>query len=260
MSIILQFARSFPKSSERNKSIMFALITGASGGIGFAIARHLAAEGYALLLHYHRNEEAAIKLKNELRRDYEQAFQIVQADLSEEDGVHDLVMRVDQEPDVIVHNSGMSDVGLLTDMTDAKVQKMVQLHVTAPMLITKALLPGMISKKKGNIVVISSIWGLQGASMEVVYSAVKGALNAFVKALAKEVSPSGITVNGIAPGIVATNMLDHLSPQEQATLCESIPMGRFGKPEEIAKLAVFLTSGQTPYLNGEIISVDGAWS
>lgn len=237
----------------------FALITGASGEIGSAIARHLAAEGYSLNLHYNRNEEAAIRLRDGLRREYGQIFETVQADLSLEDGAEHLVGSIHHVPDVIVHNSGASYVGLLTDMTDAEVQKMVQLHVTSPMLLTKALLPVMISKKSGNIVVISSIWGLRGASMEVVYSTVKGALNSFVKALAKEVAPSGISVNGIAPGVISTKMLDDLSEQDQSSLREDIPMGRFGKPGEIAELAVFLTSGKAPYLNGEIISVDGAW-
>lgn len=237
----------------------FALITGASGEIGSATAQYLAGEGYSLYLHYHRNEEAVVRLRDGLRGDGGQTFEVIQADLSVEDGVEHLVKSIHHPPEVIVHNSGASYVGLLTDMMDDEVRKMIQLHVTSPMLLTKALLPSMISKKSGNIVVISSIWGLTGASMEVVYSAVKGALNSFVKALAKEVAPSGISVNGIAPGVISTKMLDHLSEQDKAALCENIPMGRFGKPREIAELVTFLTSGKVPYLNGEIISVDGAW-
>lgn len=238
----------------------FALITGASGDIGSAIARYLAAKGYSLYLHYHRHEEAVIRLKENLLHDYErQVFEGIQADLSSEEGAQHLVKMIHQSPQVIIHNSGASYVGLLTDMTNNEVQKMVQLHVASPLLLTKALLDPMISAKGGNIVVISSIWGIHGASMEVVYSTVKGALHSFVKALAKEVAPSGISVNGIAPGVISTKMLDDFSMQEKERLREQIPMGRFGKPEEIAELVGFLTSGKAPYLNGEIISVDGAW-
>jgi 3-oxoacyl-[acyl-carrier protein] reductase len=136
---------------------------------------------------------------------------------------------------------------------------MVQLHVTSPFLLTKYLLPKMISRKRGKILVISSVWGLAGASTEVLYSTVKGALNSFVKALAKEVAPSGISVNGIAPGAVSTKMLDHLTVEEKIALAEEIPMGRFARPEEIADLTVFLASDKAAYINGEIISINGAW-
>ncbi|HET7658455.1 MAG TPA: SDR family oxidoreductase, partial [Bacillales bacterium] len=135
----------------------------------------------------------------------------------------------------------------------------VQLHVSSPFLLTKELLTDMISAKNGKIIVISSIWGLVGASTEVLYSTVKGALNTFVKALAKEVAPSGISVNGIAPGAIETQMLDHLTEEEKAMLCDEIPMGRFGKPIEVADLAVFLASDSASYINGQIISINGAW-
>ncbi|HEU5140488.1 MAG TPA: SDR family oxidoreductase, partial [Bacillales bacterium] len=117
----------------------------------------------------------------------------------------------------------------------------------------------MVSNKRGNIIVVSSVWGLVGASTEVLYSTVKGALNSFVKALAKEIAPSGISVNGIAPGAVSTKMLNHLSDQEKIELAEEIPMGRFGEPVEMAELIAFLISGKASYINGEIISINGAW-
>lgn len=237
----------------------FALVTGASGEIGTSLAKCFAAEGYSLYLHYHSNEAAAIKLRDGLERNDGQTFEVLQADLSVEKGANQLAEQIHHPLDLIVHNSGMSYIGLITDMTDIEIQKMVQLHVTAPLLLTKTLLPAMISRKYGKIVVISSIWGLRGASMEVVYSTAKGALNSFVKALAKEVAPSGISVNGIAPGAVSTKMLAHLSEQEKAALREDIPMGRFGRPQEIADLAVFLASDKAAYINGEIISINGAW-
>ncbi|HEX6923087.1 MAG TPA: SDR family oxidoreductase [Bacillales bacterium] len=239
----------------------FALITGASGDIGSAIAERFAEKGYSLYLHYHRNGETLNALKEKLQSSgtTEQIFETVKADFSVSDGVSELLEQIHHPIDVIVHNSGASHVGLVTDITDDEVQKMVQLHVTSPFLVTKYLLGSMVSKKHGKIIVISSVWGLVGASMEVLYSTVKGALNSFVKALAKEVAPSGVSVNGIAPGAVSTKMLDHLSEAEKNELAEEIPMGRFGKPEEIADLAAFLASEKASYINGEIVSIDGAW-
>ncbi|HEX6923745.1 MAG TPA: SDR family oxidoreductase, partial [Bacillales bacterium] len=201
----------------------------------------------------------ALKEKLQSSGTTEQIFKTVKADFSVPDGVSGLLEQIHHPIDVIVHNSGASHVGLVTDIPDDDVQKMVQLHVTSPFLVTKYLLGSMVSKKHGKIIVISSVWGLVGASTEVLYSTVKGALNSFVKALAKEVAPSGISVNGIAPGAVSTKMLDHLSETEKNELAEEIPMGRFGKPEEIADLAAFLASEKASYINGEIVSIDGAW-
>jgi 3-oxoacyl-[acyl-carrier protein] reductase len=238
----------------------FALITGASGGIGTALAEKYAAAGYSLYLHYNRNEAAAFDLKNRLTEMYPHlAIEAIRADLSDEDGVRELLENITQPVETIVHNSGSSYVGLVTDMDDGEVKKMVHLNVTSPFLITKYLLPEMIAKKHGNIVVISSVWGLTGASTEVLYSTVKGGLNAFVKALAKEVAPSGISVNGIAPGAISTRMLDDFTDGEKEALRNDIPMGRFGKPEEVADLALFLASEKADYINGEIVSINGAW-
>ncbi|HET7578535.1 MAG TPA: SDR family oxidoreductase [Bacillales bacterium] len=238
-----------------------ALITGASGGIGSAIAERFAADGYSLYLHYYRGEEAVIGLCDRLliKASPDQMISCVQADLSSSQGHRLLLEQIHHPIETIIHNSGSGYVGLVTDMDESDVQKMVQLHVTSPFLLTKGLLPAMISDKHGKIIVVSSVWGLVGASTEVLYSTVKGALNSFVKALAKEVAPSGISVNGIAPGAVSTKMLDHLTEEEKAALQEEIPMGRFGKPEEIADLAAFLASEKASYINGEIVSINGAW-
>jgi 3-oxoacyl-[acyl-carrier protein] reductase len=239
----------------------YALVTGASGEIGSAIARKLAADGYALYLHYNRNEAAVDRLLADLRHvgDFGKQHVKVQADFSSENGVYRLLEQLDHPVEVIVHNSGASYVGLITDMNDAEVRDLIQLHVTSPFLLTKYLLGGMVSRRCGKIIVISSIWGRVGASTEVLYSTVKGALNSFVKSLAKETAPSGISVNGVAPGAVATKMLDHLTAVEKASLREEIPMGRFAKAEEIASLVSFLISKQASYINGEIVGIDGAW-
>ena len=170
-----------------------------------------------------------------------------------------LLSQINRPIDVIIHNSGNSYYGLITDMSDELVRKIVQLHVTSPILLTKKLLPQMIANKRGNIVVISSIWGLTGASCEVVYSMVKGGQNAFVKALAKELAPSGIRVNAVAPGAIDTDMLRRFSEEELQSIANDIPIGRIGKPDEVAKTVSFLVSDAASYITGQIISVNGGW-
>ncbi|WP_027408753.1 elongation factor P 5-aminopentanone reductase [Anoxybacteroides tepidamans] len=233
----------------------YALITGASGGIGSSIARQLACDGYGLFLHYNKNKERVEALQKELSV-YTTA---VQADLSEPNGADMLLEQIDRPIDVIVHNCGNSYYGLITDMSDGLVQKMVQLHVTSPILLTKKLLPSMIKKKSGNIIVVSSIWGLTGASCEVVYSMVKGGQNAFVKALAKELAPSGIRVNAVAPGAIRTEMLQTFSEDELQSIADDIPLGRIGEPREVAKTVSFLLSEAASYITGQIINVNGGW-
>lgn len=233
----------------------WALITGASGGIGQAIAIALANEGYNLYLHYRQNEQAVKTLADR----FQVQSKCIQADLSLPDGYLELSGQLENEVDVLILNAGFSHVGLITDISDDEVEKMVQLHITSPFLIAKRLLPAMIRKKEGKIIVISSIWGSVGASCEVLYSMVKGGQNTFVKALAKEVAPSGINVNGIAPGTIDTKMLDYFSDEDKQAILDEIPMGRFGKPEEIGHTVIFLISEKASYINGEILNINGAW-
>jgi 3-oxoacyl-[acyl-carrier protein] reductase len=232
-----------------------ALITGASGGIGKAIAKKLAGEGYKLYLHYHKNEESILTLIKELQAD----CTMVKADLSIADGPGQLVKQLADPIDLLVLNSGRSFFGLMTEMKNEEIQQMVQLQITSPYMISKELIPSMVSRKSGNIVVISSIWGEIGASCEVLYSMVKGGQNTFVKALAKELAPSGIRVNAIAPGAVATDMLQSFSEEDLADLEEEIPLGRIGKPEEIADAVLFLSSNHASYITGQVLSVNGGW-
>jgi 3-oxoacyl-[acyl-carrier protein] reductase len=234
----------------------YALITGASGGIGTSIARQLAADGYGLLLHYNRRREPVEKLKKELASTH---VVPIQADLAAEDGVDVLLSQINRPVDAMVYNSGNSYYGLITDMSDELVQSLVQLHVTSPILLTKKLLPSMIAKKQGNIVIVSSIWGLTGAACEVVYSMVKGGQNAFVKALAKELAPSGIRVNAVAPGAIDTDMLRIFSKEDLQAIADDIPIGRLGTADEVAKTVSFLISDAASYITGQIISVNGGW-
>ncbi|WP_456275431.1 elongation factor P 5-aminopentanone reductase [Bacillus sp. AK128] len=234
----------------------YALLTGASGGIGSAIAKRLIKDNYAVYLHCFTNVEGVESLRSE-NKDSE--IYIVNADLSTSTGINDLLKQIHHPIDTLILNSGNSYVGLVTDMSEKEVNEMVQLHMTSPFLLTQAMLPSMISKKKGNIVFITSIWGEIGASCEVLYSMVKGGQNTLVKALAKEVGPSNIRVNAVSPGAIDTSMLKFLNESDRQELIDEIPMGRLGKPEEVSDTVHFLLSDQASYINGQIISVNGAW-
>lgn len=236
----------------------YALITGASGGIGSAAAKKLAAEGYTLYLHYNSGEEKLKQVREECMNLGAEAVGI-QADLSTAEGTGDLLSKIPEAIDLLVLNSGTSFYGLMTDIPESDIQKMVYLNVTSPYIITKYLLPAMIRKRAGSIIVISSIWGITGASCEVLYSMVKGGQNTFVKALAKETAPSGIRVNAIAPGAIRTSMLDAFSAEEKEELINEIPLGRLGDPLEIAESVAFLASEKASYITGQILSVNGGW-
>ena len=236
-----------------------ALITGASGGIGKSISETLAAKGYNLLLHYNTNQNAAAELAEKLSQMFGVNAEILQADLSAQDGADKLTSSIVQPIDAIVLNSGRSHFGLITDVDNATVQEMVQLHVASPYMLTRNLLPGMIRNKSGAIVAVSSIWGEIGASCEVLYSMAKGAQHSFVKGLAKELAPSGIRVNAVAPGAVDTNMMNQFTPSEKEEIADEIPIGRLARPQEIADATAFLLSEKASYITGQILSVNGGW-
>ncbi|MED3386626.1 elongation factor P 5-aminopentanone reductase [Bacillus subtilis] len=236
-----------------------ALITGASGGIGKSISETLAAKGYNLLLHYNTNQNAAAELAEKLSQMFGVNTEILQADLSAQDGADKLTSSIVQPVDAIVLNSGRSHFGLITDVDNATVQEMVQLHVASPYMLTRNLLPGMIRNKSGAIVAVSSIWGETGASCEVLYSMAKGAQHSFVKGLAKELAPSGIRVNAVAPGAVDTNMMNQFTAAEKEEIADEIPIGRLAQPQEIADATAFLLSEKASYITGQILSVNGGW-
>lgn len=235
----------------------FALITGASGGIGRAIAIKLAADGYSLYLHYNENEEAIRELLGILA-DFRGEYIPIQVDLTTENGFKVLANNI-FSIDAIIHNSGISHYGLLVDTDNETIHKMMALNVTSPIYLTKELLPKMLRKRAGNILFITSIWGQTGSACEVVYSTVKGAQIAFVKSLAKELALNGIRVNGIAPGAVNTTMMAGFSEEELAMIKDGIPMGRMAEPQDIAESVSFLLSERAGYITGHILNVNGGW-
>lgn len=235
----------------------FALITGASGGIGRAIAEKLAADGYSLYLHYHENESSIRELLLILDS-YHGEYIPIQADLSSPDGYKKVVDNI-FSIDAIIHNSGISQYSLLVDTDKETIEKMMALNVTAPIYLTKELLPKMLRQQQGNILFITSIWGQTGSACEVVYSTVKGAQIAFVKSLAKELALNGIRVNGIAPGAVNTSMMADFSEEEIDIIKSGIPMGKMAEPEDVAESVSFLLSEKAGYITGHILNVNGGW-
>ncbi|PKG23141.1 elongation factor P 5-aminopentanone reductase [Niallia nealsonii] len=234
------------------------LITGATGGIGRAVAYLLASKGYSLYLHYNQNEQAMKTLLKELEP-FGKDYLPIRCDLGKKGDYKNIINSI-FSIDGIVHTSGISHYGLFTDIQDEMVESLWDIHVSSIMYISRDLLPKMLSKQEGNIIVISSIWGQIGASMEVAYSTVKGAQIAFVKALSKELAFNGIRVNGIAPGAVDTNMMASFTQEEKTSIQGEIPMGRMARPEEIAESVLFLLSEKSSYMTGQILSLNGGWS
>lgn len=235
----------------------FILITGASGAIGQAIALKLAKRGYSLYLHYNQNREGIQTLIHKLEA-FDGEYIPIMADLSLSKGYQQLASQI-FSLDGIVHNAGHSLYGLLQDLDEEDTAKLLQVSVTAPLLLTKALLPKLIAKKAGAIVVVSSIWGQTGAAFEVAYSTAKGAQISFAKALSKELAPSGIRVNAVAPGAVETPMLSGFSPDELSAVKEEIPLSRLGIPGDIANGVDFLLSEESSYITGHVLAINGGW-
>ena len=232
-------------------------ITGASRGIGKEIARAFAKEGYELYLICKNNLAAMQEVADELHHTYGTRSYCYAADLSDSIMLSYFLEAL-PDMDVIINNAGISHVGLLTDMTLAEWNHIFQTNLTSVFVICQKLLPAMIRRGQGKIINISSVWGNVGASMEVAYSATKGGLNSFTKALAKEVAPSGVQVNAIACGLIDTDMNACFSEEDLETVIADIPADRIGKPEEVADLCLQLV--QAPeYLTGQVITLDGGW-
>ncbi len=235
-----------------------ALVTGASRGIGAETARRLSSDGWKVIVNYYRSEEAAMKLAEEL----DDATAIC-ADVSNEEQVALLYKKIRETCggiDLLVNNAGIAHQRIFTDTTISEWRELFSVNVEGAFNCTKLALPHMINQKSGVIINISSIWGIVGSSCEVAYSASKAALIGLTKALAKEVGPSGIRVNCIAPGIIDTDMNSDLAEETVKGLCIETPLGSFGEVSDVAELVCFLASDKAKFITGQVISPNGGFS
>lgn len=237
----------------------YALITGASGGIGAATARAFAQAGYGVAIHAHRNVDKLHALSQELSALSVPVLEVY-ADLSDPVQAKTMVDNVLEkfcQLDILVCCSGLSHVGLVTDIDPQQWKTLFGVNVDGMHYCCQAVLPHMVHRKEGCILTVSSMWGQVGASCEVAYSATKGAVIAYTKALAQEVGPSNIRVNCIAPGVIATEMNAHLSPEDLDALADETPLGRIGTPEECAACALFLASEGASFVTGQVLAPNG---
>ena len=241
--------------SEKEKEMLNGkkvLVTGASRGLGLAIAGEFLKNGCQVFLnagHDPARLEAAV-------RELGGNCQGVLADVADYDACQNMFAQVGPV-DILVNNAGISYIGLFQDMAPKDWNRLLDTNLKGVLHCSHLAIPGMVRRKSGAILNISSIWGQEGASCEAVYSATKGGVEAFTKALAKELGPSGIRVNAIACGVMDTAMNAWLTAQEAQELRDGISLGRFGRPEEAAALAVFLADDSAAYINGQVITLDG---
>lgn len=235
------------------------IITGASRGIGREIAKELAEEGEKVIANYNKSEEAANNLKEELNKKNIE-IDIVQADVSKREDAKRLAqyaLKKYGRIDVLINNAGIAEYKLFTDETDEDWQKIMNTNLYSAFAMSQEVIPNMIHNKKGCIINMSSAWGVVGGSLEVIYSISKAGLDGLTKALAKELGPSNIRVNSIAPGMINTKMNDKFNKEEIEELKEEIPLEKIGEPSDIAKCVKWLI--EDTYTTGQVISINGGW-
>lgn len=246
---------------EKNIGDMTVLVTGASRGIGAQIALRFASVGMNVVIHYMNSHEAA----NEVARkclELGAKVYTVSADLRSKEQILRMKEKLESHglrPDILVNNAGISHYGVLSDVEEEQWDDVMDVNLKSVFLCSQIFMPYMITQRFGRIINVSSIWGISGGSCEVVYSAAKGGVNAFTKALAKELAPSGVSVNAVAPGAVKTEMMARFDAEELKQLEEEIPAGRLASPEEISSLVYFLALPESGYITGQIISPNGGW-
>lgn len=241
-----------------NKTV---LVTGAARGIGRAISEKFAENHYNIVINYHESRDLALAFEEDLKNRGINALAI-HADVSDRAQVDAMIAQAKEKfykIDVLVNNAGIADMNLLTDIQEEVWDRLFAVNVKGMFNCTQAVAKGMISHKYGRIINLSSVWGIVGASMECHYSATKGAVLAFTKALAKELGPSGITVNALAPGAVDTDMIAPLGEAVFAQVREETPLGLIGRPSQIADAAFFLAEGSGDFITGQVLSVNGGY-
>ena len=241
---------------ERRKTV---IVTGGSRGIGAEIVKKLARDNYRVILNYNKSENEAKNIKEDLQKNNIN-IEIFKADVSKREevkGLIDFAINKFGKIDVLINNAGISQAKLFTDLTDEDWNNMIQTNLTSAFYCTQEAIKNMISRKEGLIINISSIWGVTGSSCEVHYSVAKAGIDGMTKALAKEVGPSNIRVNSIAPGIIDTDMNKTYTDKEIKDIIEDIPLNKIGKKVDIARCVEWLIEDE--YTTGQVISINGGW-
>ena len=244
------------KVGDKMKTI---IVTGGSRGIGKCLVENFAKDGYNVVLNYNKSEKQAKQIKQDLL-DKGYNIEIYKADVTKKEEVKKLInftLKKFENIDVLINNAGIARLHLFTDITEEEWDEIINTNLKSAFFTTQEVLPNMIHNKSGCIINISSIWGLVGASCEAAYSASKAGLNGLTKSLAKELGPSKIRVNGIAPGIVDTDMNSNLDEKIIKEIKKEIPLGRIGNPTDVYKCAKWLIEDE--YTTGQIISPNGGW-
>ena len=235
------------------------IVTGGSKGIGESIVKDLSKKEYNVVLNYNKSEENAKKIQKELKENGI-LIDIFKADVSKREEVKKLIeytLEKYKNIDILINNAGISQTKLFTDITDEDWNRMINTNLNSVFYMTQEVLPNMIHNKNGCIINISSVWGMVGASCEVHYSVSKAGIDAMTKSLAKELGPSNIRVNSIAPGIIKTDMISNLKEEEIKNIEQEIPLEKIGTPDNIVKCVNWLIDDE--YTTGQIISINGGW-
>jgi len=238
-----------------------AIVTGGAGDIGREICIELAKEGASIAIHYNNSYEQAVKLKKYIKSNFSYA-EIFKADVSDRRQVDDMIDNIYNKfgrIDYLINNAGIAQIKPFIEITEEDWDRMMNINLKGLFNCTQSVLRYMLPQKHGSIINISSIWGISGASCEVHYSASKGGIIAFTKSLAKELGPSKIRVNCIAPGVIDTKMNDILNAEDKNHLIEDIPLMSIGKPQDVANAVLFLLSDKANFITGQVITVDGGF-
>lgn len=233
------------------------LISGGARGIGRALVEYFTAQGYAVAFIYRQNDEAASIVSAQtgaraIRADLSDAADAARAAREAKDILGGV--------DILINNAGVASIGLFTDVSDAQWRQMIDTNLSSAFYLCRAVAKDMISQKWGRIVNVGSMWGKIGASCEVAYSSAKAGLRGLTMSLAKELGPSGITVNCVEPGVIETDMNASLDEETKTALCDETPLCRMGQPREVAAAVGFLASDEAGYITGQMLGVDGGYA